>query len=171
MRRVALFVLLGALLGFGAAAGVRSLGGGDGDGGDGGGGDAVVARYRKDVQPILDRGASIVGLGMKPGLSDVSARSLGDDALIGMTDDWVRALRTIRGDLDGLEAKPPVDDAHWLFGRALDAYVQAAEALRAAAGAGDDAARERLVDLAASLGESADALYDRAETTLAALDR
>ena len=82
-------------------------------------------RYRDEVQPILDRGASVVGNGMRSGIQDISSRSLADGVLAGMADDWVRALRSTR---DNLAA----------------------------------------VDLAASLGDSADGLYDRAEADLTA---
>lgn len=130
---------------------------------------SAVAAYRAEIKPILDDGASVVALGLKAGMSDISAHAYPAEVLTSMADGWVRALEAVRADAGKILPAAEVADVHWLFLRSLDGYVQTAQALRVAASA--DATRQpALVELAASLGRSSDLLFDRAEATLDRLD-
>lgn len=124
-----------------------------------------LAEYRHEIAPILERGASLVALGMRPGTADISEASYTDEVLVSMTASWVATAERVKGDFERVTPPPALAAAHALYVRALDEYLRTAEALHAAARApaGD---RRALVERAAELGGSADRLYDRADAAL-----
>lgn len=124
--------------------------------------------YRDDVEPLLKDGGQVVGMGLKPGVADVANERYGQEVLVSMAAGWADELGGIRAEVGAIEPPRFLAETHWLFLQSLDGYTNAALALKAAAAAEDTARRDELVDLAATLGEAADRLYDRAA---AALDR
>jgi hypothetical protein len=121
-----------------------------------------VAEYRDEIAPILERGASLVALGMRPGTADISDASYSDEVLVSMASSWVATAERVKADFGQVAPPPAVAAAHDLYLRALDEYLRTAETLLAAARApaGD---RRALIERAAELGGSADRLYDRAD--------
>ena len=124
----------------------------------------AAASYRAEIRPLLDRGASVVALGLKPGIADIDSQAYPPEVLTGMADGWIAGLQAVRADVQALAPAAFLGDVHWHYLRSLDEYVHTAEALRAAASAADS--RRSLIELAASLGRTADLLHDRAEAML-----
>lgn len=119
--------------------------------------------YRKSIRPITDAGASVVHHGLQPGVADIGQSAYPNEVLATMADGWVATLEGVLSEFEDVVPPSFLADSHWLYLRSIDGYLQAATALRLAVGA-DGEQRAQLVDLAASLGRSADQIYDRAES-------
>jgi hypothetical protein len=162
VRRLLLWAVLGAVV-VGGVAGTalaprRAPATGAGD-------SQAVAGYRADLDPIIEAGGSLVVHGLRPGLADIQNQAYPPDVLAGMADGWVATAERIREDLGGLRVPAGLEAAHRLYGRSLDGYVETARALRVAAGADGDE-QTRALQRAATLGQAADDLYDRADAAL-----
>ena len=123
---------------------------------------AELDAFKEALRPLTDRGAHVVAVGIKPGMADIKDERYPPDVLTTMVNGWIAELESVRRDLDGTEHPSFLDDAHWLYLRSLDGYLNTATALRAAVAA-DEAHEQELLDLAASLGRAADTLYDQAD--------
>ena len=121
-----------------------------------------LAAFRDALGPLVERGGHVVAVGIKPGITDIRDERYPAEVLTTMTNGWIAELESVRRDLDAMKHPAFLDDAHRLYLRSLDGYVNTATALRAAAVA-DETREQELLDLAASLGRSADALFDQAD--------
>lgn len=123
---------------------------------------AQLAAFKDALQPLTERGAHVVAVGLQPGMTDIKDDRYPPDVLTTMANGWIAELESVRRDLDGTEHPSFLDDAHALYLQSLDGYVNTATALRAAAVA-EESREQELLDLAASLGRAADTLYDQAD--------
>lgn len=121
-----------------------------------------LAAFRAALEPLVERGAHVVAVGIKPGITDIRDERYPVEVLTTMANGWIAELESVRRDVDATKHPEFLDDAHGLYLRSLEAYVNTATALRAAAVA-DEAHEQELLDLAASLGRSADTLFDQAD--------
>lgn len=128
-----------------------------------------VAAYRSRLEPLVEDGAHVVGMGLRPGMTDIAEARYPTLVLEGMADSWVSELESLRAKVVALEHPAVLDDVHSLYVEAVSGYVETATAMREAVGASGEA-RQRLLEAAAGAGRRADRTFDRAERGLAAVD-
>lgn len=125
-------------------------------------GRAAVAAYRQAIEPAThEMGAAIV-LGIRPDITDFRAGRI--SAAVFRTDMVARAhqFEAAAQTFDRAPVPEGLEKADRLFAAAIGRYQLAVLALFEA-GAVEGAAREALLRLGASLGDSGDELYDQAD--------
>lgn len=123
---------------------------------------AAVAAYRQAIEPAThEMGAAIV-LGIRPDITDFRAGRI--SPAVFRTDMVARARQfaTAAQSFDRAPVPVGLEEADRLFQAAIERYQLAVVALFEAGGV-DGAAREALLRLGASLGDSGDDLFDRAD--------
>lgn len=126
---------------------------------------AALQRFEADLEPLIDEGAFLVAVGMRPGVTDIAEGAFADDVLVDMAEGWLRSAQRLRADFANVETPDFLTDFAKLFDLSLARYVDTAEALLAAARATGDE-RAKLIERVPPLGDEADELYDRAQAEL-----
>lgn len=125
--------------------------------------------FRDQIKPLLATGAQVVGLGLRPGVGDISTGRYPPEVLAQMADGWVAELTGIRRDLAAVDAPPFLRTVHTGFLDAIDGYLAAAGALRSAATLDEGPERDALLARATTAGRAADRRYDAADAALTRL--
>jgi hypothetical protein len=126
---------------------------------------AQLVAYEQNLEPIIDQAGEVVARGLRAGVDDIHASRYDDQTLATMTQAWADDLGRLRARLDRLDPPAFLARAHGLYLDSLAAYVGVADRLMAAVAAHQQE-RIELVLQAAHRGESADAVYDRADALI-----
>lgn len=131
----------------------------------------AVQDYYATIQPLAFEGGRIVQQEVKPRITDfreglVRVQQFQDEA-----DNWIRQFRRIRREFADAPHPARLDRAAALYDQALERYIAAFEAFRAAAGLATHPDRVEAISAAVPIAEEADDLYDRARDALSAVMR
>jgi hypothetical protein len=133
---------------------------------------AELLAYEDRLLPLVQDGGRVVEQGMKPAMDDLRNQHIVPARVIAQEGDgWVASLTSVRSKVQALPAPHAVSPAQRAFLQALDEYVVAARAFRAAAQTAPGAARNARIDEGVRHAEQADATYDRGAAILQRLRR
>jgi hypothetical protein len=127
----------------------------------------ALLAYEARLLPLVQDGGRVVQQGMKPALDDLRYKHIVPAPVIAQEGDgWVTSLETVQTKVRQVAAPAGLTTAHQAFLQALEEYVVAAKAFRAAALAPPGAARERQIADGIRHAEHADHTYDRGAAIL-----
>lgn len=127
----------------------------------------ALLAYESQILPVVQDGGRVVQLGMKPALDNLRSQQAAPGADIAQqAAGWIASLRSVKGKVALLPAPAGLSSARRSFLQALDEYILAAMAFRAAALAEPGAARSQLVAKGIGYARQADTTYNRGAAVL-----
>jgi hypothetical protein len=127
----------------------------------------ALLAYEGRLLPLVQDGGRVVQQGMKPALDDLRYKHIVPAPVIAQEGDgWIASLETVQTKVRQVAAPDGLTTAHQAFLQALEEYLVAAKAFRAAALAPPGAARERQIADGVRHAEHADHTYDRGAAIL-----
>jgi hypothetical protein len=122
---------------------------------------AALTAYVAAIKGPTSQGGEVVAAEMRPSVKELTSGGVDGTTFAQRARGWKLEFERIRTRLDAVSTPDAVAAARPLFDQALQGYAQTAS-LYAQAGDAPGAQRASLLDQAASAGENADRLYDRA---------
>jgi hypothetical protein len=124
-------------------------------------GSAALTAYVEALRAPTKEGGQVIQQLLKPSITEFEQGQVDPATFTARARGWVLSLQKVKREIDAIPVPPVIASARPLFDQAMDAYVNTAQVLEAAASVADGD-RPAALDRGRQAGRAADVLYDRA---------